>query len=347
MDRQVPPRIAYWTSAFEPDMEAIASEVAVLRREFPGSVAWGLSPRHRMLLSWRRGYCLSPRFHLAFRAATRILEPAFQLNHVFGSLGDWFYLQGARRRPTVLTVAALAPPVHQSLLSRVDRFVVEYPSARGLLRGLGIDRDRVQLIFPPVDLARFTPSAAPAGPFTVLFASSPDDAGWLEARGVPQILDAAALRPGMKFRLLWRPWGDSLPRVEAWVAERRLSNVEIVVGRFADMASQYRAAHATVVPFARIELCKPAPNSLVESLACGRPVVTTPAVGLADLVREGRAGVVCPGDGPSLADALDRLRSGWQSYSDRARRLAERRFSAEAFCGGYHHIYKELIKNPK
>src|SRR5262245_21318129 len=133
------PRIAYWTSAFEPHMEAIASEVALLRRQFRGSVAWGLSPRYWARFSWRRGYCLHPRLHLVFRLATRLLEPAFQLNHVCGSLGDSFYLVGVRRRPTVLTVAAGDPPVANSLLERVERFVVEYPGGRVQLERLGIE----------------------------------------------------------------------------------------------------------------------------------------------------------------------------------------------------------------
>jgi len=38
-------RIAYWTSGFEPSMEAVSSEVHLLRRSFPRSVVWGLSHR--------------------------------------------------------------------------------------------------------------------------------------------------------------------------------------------------------------------------------------------------------------------------------------------------------------
>jgi len=337
------PRIAYWTSAFEPEMEAIASEVAALRRCFPASVAWGLSHRHWALLSWKRGFCLNPRFHLLFRTATRLLEPAFQLNHIFGSLGDWFFLQGVRRRPTVLTVAAENFPVDSSLLERVDRFVVEYPAGREKLIQLGLDAGKIRLIFPPVDLERFVPAGAPKGPFTVLFASSPDEPSWLEGRGVPAILEAAALRPKIQFRLLWRPWGSSLTRVRQWLAERELANVKLLVGRFADMICQYRAAHATVVPFIRPDQCKPAPNSLVESLACGRPVVATPAVGLAELVREEQAGIICPGRGQALAESLDRLQADWPTFSRRARSLAERWFASERFVQGYQQLYKELL----
>jgi glycosyltransferase involved in cell wall biosynthesis len=341
----MPPRIAYWTSAFEPDMEAISAEIALLRKRFPSSVAWGLSHRHWLRLSRKKGFCLNPRLQLLFRTLTRVLEPAFQLNHVFGSVGDWFYLEGSRRRPTILTVAANGPPVHKSLLDRINRFVVECPPGRTVLERLGIDANRIQLIFPPVDVRRFSPNGAPgSGPFTILFASSPDVRSWLEARGVPQILDAAALRPEMRFRLLWRPWGDSLSQVRQWIAERGLYNVELVVGRFPDMASQYQGAHLTVALFTDMERCKAAPNSLVESLACGRPVVTTPQVGLAELIHQHRAGIICEPNGAALADSLDHLRREWPHYSTRARNLAERCFSTEQFVDGYEKLYQKLTR---
>jgi glycosyltransferase involved in cell wall biosynthesis len=344
MDRHLSPRIAYWTSAFEPEMEAVAAEVAELRRRFPSSVVWGLSHRRRALVSLRRWqFCLNPRLQLLFRAATRLFEPLFQLNHVFGSLGDWFYLQGVRQRPTVLTMATFAEPVRGSLLDRVDRFVVEYPGGEAYLRQLGIDSQRVRLILPPVDLERFRPTGRHEGPFTVLFASSPERAAWLAGRGIPAILDAAALRPRMRFRLLWRPWGDSLPPLRRWIAERQLVNVELIVGRYPHMGLQYQAAHATVAPFTQPEQYKPAPNSLLESLACGRPVVTTPDVGLAEVIRDEGSGIVTPPDGASLAEGLDQLQADWPTFSRNARQLAERRFGVERFLDAYELLYRELI----
>jgi glycosyltransferase involved in cell wall biosynthesis len=324
-------------------MEAIAAEVALLRRHYPASVAWGLTHRHWAQLSWGRGFGFHPRLHLPFRLLTRALEPAFQLNHVVGSLGDWFYLEGPRRRPTLLTMAAFTPPVDAELLDRVARFAVEYPAGRPYLERLGIDKDRIRLIFPPVDLERFTPADSPQSPFTVLFASSPDRESALPARGVPQLLDAAARRPRMRFRLLWRPWGDSVGRVRRWIAERGLGNVELAVGRWRDMARQYRRAQVTVAPFANGHHFKPAPNSLVESLACGRPVVLSEEVGLAELVREGRAGRVCPPTGEALADSFDRVEADWRDYSRNARRLAERWFGVGRFLDGYDRLYREVL----
>lgn len=343
MDCHLSPRVAYWTSAFEAEMEAVAAEVALLRRHFSQSVVWGLTHRRRLMLSLSRGYAFHPRLHLLFRAATRVLEPFFQINHVFGSLGDWFYLHGPRRRPIVVTVATWSDPVEDEMLERVRYFVVEHPGGKDLLQQHGVDPERVRLIFPPVDLERFAPRPAPAGPFTVLFASSPDKEEWLEARGVPQLLDAARLRPRMQFRLLWRPWGDSLPKVLRWIKERGLDNVQLEVGCFQDMAWQYQQTHVTVTPFTDMARSKPAPNSLIEALACARPVLVTPTVGLADVIREENAGVVCSPTGEALAENLDRLEADWKSYSTRARGLAERCFGADRFVQAYQGLYADVL----
>jgi glycosyltransferase involved in cell wall biosynthesis len=243
----------------------------------------------------------------------------------------------------VLTATTLAPNVEQRLLERVDRFVVEYPAGKTELANLGISTDRVRLVFPPVDLEKFAPAPPPDGPFTVLFASSPDEPGWLAARGVPQLLDAATLRPAMRFRFLWRPWGSSLGVVRQWVADRGLQNVEIVAGVCANMPAEYRRAHVTAAPFIDMTRSKLAPNSLVESLACGRPVLASEAVGLAEVIAEHRAGRIVKVTGAALAEQLDCLQAEWSQHAERARALAERHFGTTTFLEGYSRVYSELL----
>jgi glycosyltransferase involved in cell wall biosynthesis len=151
----------------------------------------------------------------------------------------------------------------------------------------------------------------------------------------------------MRFLLLWRPWGDSLPAIRSLVREHGLPNVEIIPGRFANMPRWYQAAHVTVAPFTEIERCKPMPNSLVESLACGRPVLVTPEVGLAGMVRESRSGVVVAPHGEGIAEGLDRLRSDWRAHAGPARRLAVRWFSLGRFLEGYRRTYDELTSRQR
>lgn len=324
-------------------MEAVASEIATLRGEYPQSVVWGLSARRWALLSRRRGYGFHPRLHVAFRITTRLLEPMFDLNHIFGRLGDWFYLQPTRKRPTILTITTRSVPVAKPLIERIDRFVVEHPAAKDDLRTLGIAEGRIRLIYPPVDMNRFRPAPVRNGPFTALFASSPDEASWLEARGIPEILDAARIRPDIRFRLLWRPWGNSEERVRRLVAERRLHNVEIALGCFHNMPGEYNNAHVTLAPFSNSCRSKATPNSVMESMACGRPVLVTPLVGLSELIREARAGVVRAASGEAIAEGLDRLAADWAAYSRAAHQLAKELFGADRFLSGYRRLYSEVL----
>ena len=337
------PRIAYFTSSFRPEMEAVASEVAHLRRSFPGSIAWGVSRRDAGRFSWRSGFAVPPVLQLAFRSATWLLQRAFHVNHLFGGLGDWFHLKAVGKRPTVMTIALSSKPCDEHLLKRVDRFAVEWPDAGEQLAALGVDPQRVTVIHPPVDLQRFSQAPEPDGEFTVLFASSPDRADWLAARGVDALLDAAALRRDIRFRLAWRPWGDSLAAVRREVEQRSLANVEILAERQVDMAALYQSAHVTAVPFRDLERCKPAPNSLIESLACGRPVITTPDVKLSQIVDGAGAGIVCAADGHEIAAALDVLQGQWQDYSHRARDLAEECFGLERFLAAYSRLYEQVL----
>jgi glycosyltransferase involved in cell wall biosynthesis len=337
------PRVAYWCSSFDTDMEAIASEVATLRQAFPKSVTWGISARNWLSLSRRRGFGIHPRAHLLFRGLTRLVQQCYDVQHLFGGLGDWFHLRAVRKKPVVLTVAVESNPCDVKLLHKVDKFVVEWPGAEERIVALGIERKRVQVILPPVDLVRFAPTPPPSGPFTVCFASSPERSDWLQARGVDLILDAASKCSDYRFQLVWRPWGDSLAKVQEWIGDRRLTNVELIIGKFSNMSEHYGRAHVTVTPFVDMNRCKPMPNSAVESLACGRPIVVTAGVGIADLVLKHKAGLVAGSSGADLADALRTIEGGWSSYSSAARSLAEQCFSTQIFVQSYRQLYQELL----
>ena len=70
----MPTRIAFWTSSFESEMEAIASEVATLRRIFPRAWFGGSTTDAGRSFPGRGQYSLHPKLHLLFRGATRLLN---------------------------------------------------------------------------------------------------------------------------------------------------------------------------------------------------------------------------------------------------------------------------------
>jgi glycosyltransferase involved in cell wall biosynthesis len=87
-------------------------------------------------------------------------------------------------------------------------------------------------------------------------------------------------------------------------------------------------------------------NVVLEAMAAGLPVVVTPEVGLAGVVREHEAGVVVPGDPPRLAAALCGLladASGLQAMGRRGAEAAARRFGWGAVAARMEEVYSELL----
>lgn len=324
-------------------MEAVSAQVAALRRGFPRSVAWGLHPSLGMQLSWQNGIVVNPRYWFPFRGATSVLQWAFQINHIFGGIGDWYYLRASIKQPIVLTAAVRAIPCDLGLLRKVAQFVVEWPHDKDYLAELGVNHERIRVIPPPVDLARFQAAPKASEPFTAVFASSPERADELADRGLDLLLDTAALRPEYRFLLVWRPWGTSEARVREWIAGRRLTNVSLLVGRQACMEDIFCRAHVAMAPFRNPLTTKSVPNSLLESLACGRPIITSHTVSLGRDVEAAGGGKSVEPDAGAMVAALDELRSRWEVASACARRFAEENFSQSRYLDAHRAMYEQLL----
>jgi glycosyltransferase involved in cell wall biosynthesis len=88
------------------------------------------------------------------------------------------------------------------------------------------------------------------------------------------------------------------------------------------------------------------PNSLIEPMGCGKPVVTTDVDQVRELVSDGSNGfVVPPGDPTALADALYRLVDPKLRHQmgTAARKTIERDFSFAATVEAYKRFYKKVI----
>jgi glycosyltransferase involved in cell wall biosynthesis len=75
--------------------------------------------------------------------------------------------------------------------------------------------------------------------------------------------------------------------------ERGLSNVDIHNGHVSDMGEIYDSVHGTVVVALESNSLKPCPHSALESLAHGKPVVTSWMTSLARIVHDRECGVCC------------------------------------------------------
>jgi glycosyltransferase involved in cell wall biosynthesis len=346
MDRDVPPRVTYWTGVWDPAKEGISKEINALRtgpRASASVVAFSPGQPTRMAVA-DKVLVLSSRHWLALRAVAAIVEPRGDVTHLFGGDVSWHLLRALGRRPILLT--AVVPRTGSRLPPGVNvaRLVVETDASVAEWEQAGIPRERIDVVHAGVDLDWFTPQPPPTPPangFRLLFASTPSDPGEITARGLPLLIALARQRPDIRIVVPWRAWGETASAKRILDGLRPPANFLVTVGDAVDMRAQFADVHATVAAFAP-GTGKSCPNFVIEGLATGRPCIMTPEGGLSRLLDRSGAGVVAERDVTALAAAVDRLRGTWQDYSRRAREMAEREFDLRQFQVAYERIYRDL-----
>jgi glycosyltransferase involved in cell wall biosynthesis len=90
------------------------------------------------------------------------------------------------------------------------------------------------------------------------------------------------------------------------------------------------------------------PNSLIEAMACYKPVISTAVDQVSELVQDGVNGILIPpGDVQALCEAIERLATDpalCQQLGEAARRTIEERFSLQRAAEQYAAVYHELLR---
>ena len=124
-----------------------------------------------------------------------------------------------------------------------------------------------------------------------------------ERKGVPALLAAMAQLPGDTF-LLVVGRDRRMGRYQRRARRLGLAERVLFLGRQPDVKPYYGAADALVLP----TLYDPFPNVILEAMASGLPVVTSPKSGAAELIEDGVNGYVCDAvDEVALAERMRRL----------------------------------------
>jgi len=117
--------------------------------------------------------------------------------------------------------------------------------------------------------------------------------------------------------------------------------------RFAGMRPQEPNMHAAFDISVCCSTSEGFPNSVVEAMAVGRPVVATNVGGIPDAVEHERTGLLVPArDATQLAAAIDALLADpakRQRFGDAGRAIARQRFSATQVMSKLEHTYEQLV----
>jgi glycosyltransferase involved in cell wall biosynthesis len=110
------------------------------------------------------------------------------------------------------------------------------------------------------------------------------------------------------------------------------------------MADIYSAADVFVIPSLQDNL----PNTVIESIACGTPVVGTDAGGIPDMVRPGTTGLLArESDSIDLSIKITELLRNddlREMMSARCRKVAVQEYSNETQCRRYLDLYQSLVQ---
>lgn len=336
------PAVTYWTAQWNPSREAVSKEVALLRSSLsPESpvVCFGNAQRTRLLAGERVLQLAADRW-LLLRGVAALLERRGAVTHVAGD-GSWHLLRALGRRPLVLTLMIPSDLPSTTLLDRVSLFVAESEALHDTLLAHGVDERRVRIVYPGIDLARFSVAPLPTDRFRLIFASAPAHVSEFQGRGIPLMIELARRRPDIELLMLWRNWDDATTTAEAFRALDPPANVVIERGDLTDMNDGYARAHATICCF-EAGAGKSSPNSVLEGLAAGRPALVTRECGIAGLIGRAGAGAVCERSVEALSDGVDRLMADLPGLSARARLTAEAHFDHHEFLRRYAAIYRDL-----
>ncbi len=344
-------KIAYWSTAcLEPRHEAVSQEVLKLAAEFAGSWVFSTSRHIWARASLRdRYFGLHSGLNIALRLGIPLLERAFDVNHIYGDLTPWIFHKSLRTKPIVHTVTQDSDNPLQPLLERCNSLVAQTDATRDRLISLGVPRARLHLRYPGVDLSHFRPVNSTvhtnAG-VRVLFATSPRTIEEMQGRGVHLLLDAAKRCPTVTFRLLYRNWSTgytSLEPTRAAILERELTNVDLIDSVVTDMRPEYHSTHVTLIPFTKRSGGKECPNSALESLASGIPVLVSRECPFSRFVIEHDCGVVFDPTPEALESAISEAMLRWSALAVAARKAAETHFDTRQLPAFYKRLYEAAV----
>ena len=342
-------RIVYFSNGYLPEQEGASKELLVLYSHFSKKFN-GKVYLHNLADRWqfglRRGFLSYPDRLLPIGyPLLKYLERSCELAHIYGSLTGRLYINLIKKRPCIITnTKALTSERLEKcmpLWGMFEAIIVESEQDRQTLEDLGVGLKRLRLIYPGVPVQRVKPPLR-ENPFTILFASAPiaKDPKSLQHRGVSLIIETAKRMPDCQFILLWR--GRHTRLLYRMLSEAGCDNIKIIDRIVPNVADVLADTHTTILCPEKADGCKPCPTSLTESLACGRPILVTDRVGIANIVREEGCGIVFGPDASEVHNAIRRLQDDYENHVTKALPTALKYFSAERFINSYELLYEEF-----
>jgi glycosyltransferase involved in cell wall biosynthesis len=347
--------ITYYVQRYRPQYEAISKEIELLATHF-STQSHTTTHIHDLHLDGHTNFKKThsqTSFHFAYYPllfpTTILKSKKSDINHIYTSLGDLPYLpllSTLNPNTTILTAAASCneKKIKSRLpyLKKIKQIIVETKHHQQLLLDLNIPQEKIKLIYPPVNLNTFTyHPLLKQQPFTILYASCPTRYTDFKKRGIYLLIETAKQLPNINFLLLWRH--GAYQDIITILKKENIQNITITNEIITDMNSYYAKVHCTITPYTiQDDFLKLIPNSAIESLAAGKPILASTKTEIAQIITTEQSGVSFEPNPSSLIEAITKLQKKYDAYRKKCVPTAKKYFNQETFLEEYTKIYNSI-----
>jgi glycosyltransferase involved in cell wall biosynthesis len=291
---------------------------------------------------------------------TLLRERRFDVANTHSSTDSWLTSLACRLAstpPAIVRTRHISAPVPRNFATRwlyrtaAAKIVTTGERLRGqVVEETGVPPERVVSIPTGIDLGRFSPgerrdaraalSLSQKAPLVGIVATL---RSW---KGHRYLIEALASLPGDATQLVIVGDGPQREALETLVAERRLRSRVRFAGNQVDVVPWMRALDVFCLPSYANE---GVPQALMQAMACGCAVVTTPVGSITEIVEDGVTGLIVPPENPQrLAQALQELlgdETRRQSLGARAHALARERFGEERMVDRMIEVFNSVARH--
>lgn len=307
---------------------------------------------------------LAPRSELDLAAAWRLARVLRRLQpdlvhahdpHAVAMAAMALSMSTQARRPRLVAARRVDFRLGRNALSRwkyrqVDRFICASEAIRRLLLSDGVPPDRALTVHEGIDPGRI--DAAPAANLHAdywLPHHAPvvgNVAALVPHKGQKHLIDAAALvlreQPDTHFIIAGE--GELRAALERQIRHHHLEKHVLLAGFRPDVLSMHKAFDLFVMS----SVTEGLGTSLLDAMACGKPIVATTAGGIPEVVADGETGLLVPPRDPAaMARAIVRLLADEELRASMgAAGLARfrQRFTAEVMVKNTLRAYEDVLR---
>lgn len=237
------------------------------------------------------------------------------------------------------------------ILRKTDSFIAISQEIADGLENDGIHPEKIKKITNFVDTIRFHPVSSEEKHRLKNTLSMDENivinftGRIVERKGIDVLINAFARSKELLTRciLVVIGSGPDEGRMKNLVLKIGIDNNVRFLGHRSKVARHYQASDIFVFP----SYAEGMPNSLLEAMACGLPVIASRIGGVVDVVEDGKSGILFePGNVHELASAMSKLLNDAelrQRLGDEARKRIVGNFSIDKIADEYLKLYKEVL----